>query len=50
MKILISKMKSMVISSAKIDRGWDPAFTAEGDKIAAVDEFRLLRVMIANDL
>ena len=50
MKINTSKTKSMVISSAKGDREWDPAFTAEGDKIAAVDEFRFLGVTIANDL
>ena len=50
MKINTSKTKSMVISSAKGDREWDTAFTAEGDKIAAVYEFRFLGVTIANDL
>ena len=50
MKINTYKTKSMVISSARGDREWDPKFIAEGAQIAPVEDYRFLGVTISNDL
>ena len=50
MKINTSKTKSMVISSAKGDRDWDPKVTAEGKAIKPVQEYPFLGVNVPNNL
>ena len=50
MKINTSKTKTMVISSAKGDRDWNPELSTKEDQIEPVQDYRFLGVTIANDL
>lgn len=50
MMINTDKTKSMIVSSSRSDQNWDPAFTANGDNIEAVQQYRFLGVTVDSDL